>query len=88
MSTVKTSSPSSVTDVILQGQGKRVDCEIQYKLIIKAKNNEITAKHPTLEGVLLRRDPIPFEQIPNIINNEDVIERTEVSGRIMHRVKE
>jgi hypothetical protein len=88
MSTVKTSSPSSVTDVILQGQGKRVDCEIQYKLIIKAKNNEITAKHPTLEGVLLGRDPIPFDPIPNIINNEDVIERTEVSGRIMHRVKE
>ena len=88
MSTVKTSSPSSVTDVILQGQGKRVDCEMQYKLIIKAKNNEITAKHPTLEGVLLGRDPIPFDPIPNIINNEDVTERTEISGRIMHRVKE
>ena len=44
MSAVKTSSPSSVTDVILRGQGKRVDCEIQYKLIIKAKNNEITMR--------------------------------------------
>ena len=53
MNTAKSSSPSSVADVILQGQGKRVDCEMQYKLIIKAKNNEITAKHPTLEGVLL-----------------------------------
>ena len=60
MNTVKTPSPSSVADLILQGQGKRVDCEIQYKLIIKAKNNEITIKHPTLEGALLGRDPIPY----------------------------
>ncbi len=65
-----------------------MDCEIQFKLLIKAKNNEITAKHPTLEGVLLGRNPIPFEPIPNIVNNDDVTERTEVSGLIMHRVKE
>ena len=38
--------------------------------------------------MLLGRDPIPFEPIPISINNEDVIEKTEVSGRIMHRVKE
>ena len=73
MSAAKISSPSSVADVILQGQGKRVDCEI-------------TAKHPTLEGVLLVRNPIPFEPIPNIVNNDDVTERTEVSGLIMHRI--
>jgi hypothetical protein len=75
MSAAKNSSPSSVADVIMQGQGKRVDCEIQFKLLIKAKNNEITAKHPTLEGVLLEKNPIPFEPIPNIVNNDDVIER-------------
>ena len=73
MSAAKISSPSSVADVILQGQGKRVDCEI-------------TAKHPTLEGVVLGRNPIPFEPIPNIVNNDDVTERTEVSGLIMHRI--
>ena len=88
MSAAKTSSPSSVADVILQGQGKRVDWEIQFKLLIKVKNNEITAKHPTLEGVLLGRNPIPFEPIPNIVNNDDVTERTELSGLIMHRFKE
>jgi hypothetical protein len=73
MSAAKISSPSSVADVILQGQGKRVDCEI-------------TAKHPTLEGVVLGRNPTPFEPIPNIVNNDDVTERTEVSGLIMHRI--
>ena len=88
MNTAKSSSPSSVADVSLQGHGKRVDCEMQHKLIIKAKNNEITVKHPKLEGALLGRDPIPFEPIPNIVNNEDVIERTEVSGLVMQRVKE
>ena len=73
MSAAKISSPSSVADVILQGQGKRVDCEI-------------TAKLPTLEVVLLGRNPITFEPIPNIVNNDDVTERTEVSGLIMHRI--
>ena len=63
MSAAKISSPSSVADVILQGQGKRVDCEIQFNLLIKAKNNEITDKHPTLKGVLIGRNPIPFEPI-------------------------
>ena len=58
---------------------------MQYKLIIKAKNNEITVKHPTLEGVLLGRDPIPFEPISNFVNDEDVVERT---GLIVQRVKE
>ena len=86
MSAAKISSPSSVAEVILQGQGKRVECEIQFKLLIKAKNDEITAKHPTLEGVLLGRNPIPFEPIPNIVNNDDITERTEVSGLIMHRI--
>ena len=73
MCAAKISSPSSVADVTLQGQGKRVECEITDKL-------------PTLEAVLLGRNPIPFEPIPNIVNNDDITERTEVSGLIMHRI--
>ena len=81
-------SPSSKADVIEQGSGKVTDCEIKYSLIIKDRNNELTAKYPTLEEVLLGNNPIPFSPIPALNDPDDFAEKTVVTGLINQRVKD
>ena len=72
------SSPSSVADAILQGRGKATDCEIEFMLIMKSKNNEVTAKLPTLANVMLGKSPTPLTPIPAIIDPDDFIEKTQI----------
>ena len=81
-------SPSSIADIILQGKGKVTDCEIEYMLIMKAKNNEVTAKLPTMADVLLGNNPIPLTAIPVIRDPDNFIENTEITGLINQRVRD
>ena len=81
-------SPSTVTDPILQGRGKATDCEIEFTLLMKAKNNEITAKLPTMANVLMGNNPTPFVEIPVINNPDDFVEKTQITGIINQRVKD
>ena len=82
------SSPSSVADIILQGKGRATDCEIEYMLIMKTKNNEVTAKLPTMADVLLGNNPAPLAAIPAITDPEDFVEKTQIAGLITQRVKD
>ena len=82
------SSPNSIADVILQGKGKAADCEIEYMLIMKAKNNEVTAKLPTMADVLLGNNPIPLADKPVMKNPDNFIEKTEITGLINQRVRD
>ena len=82
------SSPSSVADPILQGKGKATDCEIEFMLLMKAKNNEITAKLPTMAGVLLGKNPTTLPDIPAITDPDDFIQKTHIAGLITQRVKD
>ena len=66
------SSPSSVTDPILQWKGKATDCEIEFMLLMKVKNNEITAKLPTMADVLMGNNPTPLADIPSIKDPDDL----------------
>ena len=86
----KTSSPKSVTSTerIPQGRGRRLDCEREFKKIMKDANHEITSRHPTMEGVLLGRNTIPLEAIPNLADPDDFVEKTRISSLITLRVKE
>ena len=81
------SSPSSVADPILQGKGKATDCEIEFTLLMKAKNNEITAKLPTMADVL-GNNPTPLADIPAINDPDDFVEKTQITGIINQRVKD
>ena len=82
------SSPSSVVDIILQGKGKATDCEIEYMLIMKTKNNEVAAKLPTMADVLIGNNPIPLAAIPVIRDPDDFVEKTQIAGLINQRVKD
>ena len=82
------SSPSSVTDPILQGKGKATDCEIEFMLLMKAKNNEITAKLPTMANVLMGNNPTPLTDIPSVKDPDDFVEKTQITGLINQRVKD
>ena len=61
-----TTSPNSVVskERIPQGRGRKLDCEREFKKIMKDANHEITSRHPTMEGVLLGRNTVPLEEIP------------------------
>ena len=84
------SLPSSVASAerISQGKGKRVECERDFKKIMKDVNHEITSRHPTMEGDLLGRELIQLEAIPELIDPENFVEKTKLSSRIALRVKE
>ena len=84
MITSKTTSPNSVAskERIPQGRGRRLDCEREFKKIMKDANHEITSRHPTMEGVLLGRNTIPLEAIPNLADPDDFVEKTRISSLI------
>jgi len=74
---VKLSSPSSVASAerISQGKGKRVECERDFKKIMKDVNHEVTSRHPTMEGALLGRELIQLEAIPELTDPENFVEK-------------
>ena len=73
---------------ILQGTCKATDCKIEYMLIMKSKNNEVTARLPTIADVLLDKNPIPLALIPVIRDPNDFAEKTEITGLINQKVKD
>ena len=56
--------------------------------IMKDVNHEITSRHPTMEGALLGRELIQLEEIPELIDPENFVEKTKFNSRISLRVKE
>ena len=56
-------------------------------LIMKSKNNEVTARLPTMADVLLGNNPIPLTPIPVIRDPNDFAEKTKITGLINQRVK-
>ena len=85
------SSPSSVASAernISQGKGKRVECERDFKKIMKDVNHEVTSRHPTMEGALLGRELIQLDTIPELTDPENIVEKTKLISRIALRVKE
>ena len=82
MISAKTISPSTVAskERIPQGRGRRLDCEREFKRIMKDANHEITSRHPTMEGVLLGRNTVPLEAIPNLADPDDFVEKTRISS--------